>query len=145
MKFVIFDMDGTLLDTMYYWRNVLPLYAQQHGLEIPEIDAKHLLKAEEMPTYDGLMFLKQLYSHETVQNIDEKAVLEVMENVYNKINLSARGYDRILRVARTIADIEFAQSHTSPTEEDGIVGGRLKKHHLTEAIQMRVLDRKYDL
>ena len=83
MKFVIFDMDGTLLDTMYYWRNVLPLYAQQHGLEIPEIDAKHLLKAEEMPTYDGLMFLKQLYSHEAVQKIDENAVLEVMENIYN--------------------------------------------------------------
>ena len=75
----------------------------------------------------------------------DEACTKIMENVYNKINLSARGYDRILRVARTIADIEFAQSHTSPTEENGVVGGRLKKHHLTEAIQMRVLDRKYDL
>lgn len=70
---------------------------------------------------------------------------KIMENVYNKINLSARGYDRILRVARTLADIEFAENHTSPAEEDGVIGGRLKKHHLTEAIQMRVLDRKYDL
>lgn len=82
MKFAIFDMDGTLLDSMSYWRNVLPLCAELHGLDMPEINEEHLHKAEEMPVYEGLMFLRRLYPHETLQNIDEKAVLEVMETVY---------------------------------------------------------------
>lgn len=67
----------------------------------------------------------------------------VLENVFSKTNLSARGYDRILRVARTLCDIEFVQNHASPAEEDGIIGGRVKKQHIMEAAQMRVLDRKY--
>ena len=69
----------------------------------------------------------------------------IMENVFEKINLSARAYDRILRVARTLADIEFVEKNSSPGEIDGVIGGRLKKQHITEAIQMRVLDRKYNL
>ena len=65
----------------------------------------------------------------------------VMEGVFRRTNLSARAYDRILRVARTLADLEAVESGTH--EAEGVIGGRVKKHHLTEAAQMRVLDRKY--
>lgn len=82
MSFYIFDMDGTLLDTMPYWRNIFPLYADLHGLKIPEIKEEDILKAEEMPTYKGLEFLKKLYPYEAVQNIDKKVVLEVVERAY---------------------------------------------------------------
>lgn len=82
MSFYIFDMDGTLLDTMPYWRNIFPLYADLHGLKIPEIKEEDILKAEEMPTYKGLTFLKQLYPDTAVQDIDEKAVLEVIKKAY---------------------------------------------------------------
>ena len=65
---------------------------------------------------------------------------QVMENVFAKINLSARAYDRILRVARTLRDLEYKPGETP---DEGVVGGRIKKHNLMEAVQMRALDRKY--
>ena len=51
----------------------------------------------------------------------------IMENAINKLGFSARGYDRILKVARTIADLEGAED--------------LEPKHLSEAVQYRTLDR----
>lgn len=52
---------------------------------------------------------------------------KIMENAVTKLGFSARGYDRILKVARTIADLEEVED--------------LKPKHLSEAVQYRTLDR----
>jgi magnesium chelatase family protein len=80
----------------------------------------------EQKTYSNAQMLpKMLRKHCGITADGEK----LLENAITRLGLSARAHDRILKVARTIADLEAAEN-IAPT-------------HLSEAIQYRTLDRSY--
>ncbi|MDB5324956.1 MAG: Mg chelatase, subunit ChlI [Phycisphaerales bacterium] len=76
-------------------------------------------------TTNARMASKQLQAHVELDD----ACLLLMKQAMDELGLSARAYDKVRRVARTIADLENA-----PT---------VQEHHLAEAVQYRLLDRKF--
>ena len=58
-----------------------------------------------------------------------KAAQNVLEKAFKSMGLSARSYDKILKVARTIADLEQSTL--------------IEEMHMLEAVQYRNFDRKF--
>lgn len=65
--------------------------------------------------------------HETCQMTDDASRL--LKMAFDRLNLSGRAYDRIMKVARTVADLDGSEKIDSP--------------HISEAVQYRSLDRNY--
>ncbi|TDQ31279.1 YifB family Mg chelatase-like AAA ATPase [Zeaxanthinibacter enoshimensis] len=74
--------------------------------------------------YNAQMNTRQIFTYCML----ESASLKLLKSAMEKLNLSARAYDRILKVARTIADLDGSE--------------KIRNDHVSEAIQYRSLDRE---
>ncbi len=76
-------------------------------------------------TNNAQMDSKQLKSHADLSD----GCLLLMKQAMNELGLSARAYDKVRRVARTIADLDGSAN--------------IKQEHIAEAVQYRLLDRRF--
>ncbi len=80
---------------------------------------------DEPGVLNAKMSVEQLHKY----CVPDKEASDLMRIAFESLGLSARGHDRVLRVARTIADLDGSDV--------------IKSEHISEAIMYRSLDRKY--
>lgn len=131
-------VSGPLLDRIDLHVEVTPVaYSELSGKGKGESSAdirNRVIKAREIQTEryketpgmyaNAQMSSKQLREICVINSAGEALLKRAME----RLNLSARAYDRILKVSRTIADLSASAD--------------IKAEHLAEAIQYRSLDRE---
>lgn len=131
-------ISGPLLDRIDLHVEVTPVpFSELSGAENSEPSATirerviiaREIQAERYKGIDGIYANAQITSKQLKEIcVISQAGQTLLKAAMDKLNLSARAYDRILKVSRTIADL--AQS------------ADIKIEHLAEAIQYRSLDRE---
>lgn len=130
-------ISGPLLDRIDIHIEVVPVpFDKLSGKEQLETSEKvrervtkaRMVQQERYAGSDGIhsnaqMSSKQIHKYCSLDEAGQQLIKTAME----KVGLSARAYDRILKVSRTIADLESSE--------------KIETHHLAEAIQYRSLDR----
>ncbi len=131
-------ISGPLLDRIDIHIEVTPVnfdqLSSERSSEKSSAVRKRVIEArlkqeERYSTVAGIYCNAQMntnHIHEFAQLNETGSTL--LKNAMDKLNLSARAYDRILKVSRTIADLDNSES--------------IQIEHLAEAIQYRSLDRE---
>ncbi len=130
-------ISGPLLDRIDIHIEVVPVSYDEISRESLEesssIIAKRVIEANEIQK-NRFKNEKNIYSNSQINTsllrkhckLDKKSQ-SLLKVAMNKLGLSARAYDRILKVSRTIADLDKSEN--------------IKTYHIAEAIQYRNLDR----
>ena len=131
-------ISGPLLDRIDLHVEVTPvpfselssIKPQENSAAIRErVIAAREKQAERYKNYEGIYCNAQMSSKLLKEIcVIDKVGANLLKTAMEKLNLSARAYDRILKVSRTIADLDNADA--------------IKPEHLAEAIQYRSLDRE---
>lgn len=131
-------ISGPLLDRIDIHIEIVPVpfeeLSKKEELESSETIRKRVINARNIQSkrfekYPGIYCNAQMSSkliREFVQLDSESE--NRLKTAINRLNLSARAYDKILKVARTIADMDGSEN--------------VKPHHISEAINYRNLDRE---
>lgn len=131
-------ISGPLLDRIDIHLEVVPVpfrKLSEHAVTEPSTNIRQrVIRAREIQSKrfagsEGVFCNAQMSSRMIRQYVDmNETSSTLLKNAMERLGLSARAYDRILKVSRTIADLEQC-----PEVQD---------HHLSEAIQYRSLDRE---
>jgi magnesium chelatase family protein len=131
-------ISGPLLDRIDIHIEIVPVpfekLAEMKDSETSEAVRERVIRAREIQEQrfkdiDGVYCNAQMSSkQQRTFALPDKAGSELLKNAMQRLNLSARAYDRIIKVARTIADLDDSEHVLS--------------NHIAEAINYRNLDRE---
>ncbi|MDX9920168.1 MAG: YifB family Mg chelatase-like AAA ATPase [Paludibacter sp.] len=131
-------ISGPLLDRIDIHIEIIPVpfekLSELRESESSEKVRERVMKARQIQELrfrdiDGVYCNAQMSSKQMREfAVIDKAGSELLKNAMLRLNLSARAYDRIIKVARTIADLDNSEHVLS--------------HHIAEAINYRNLDRE---
>ena len=131
-------ISGPLLDRIDIQVEIVPVPFEKISERKPgessatvreRVIAARKVQAERFAAYEGIHCNAQMNSQLLHQfAVPDAAGLAILKTAMQRLSLSARAYDRILKVSRTIADLEGSE--------------RIEVRHLAEAIQYRSLDRE---
>lgn len=130
-------ISGPLLDRIDIHVEVVPVpfekLAEAPPAEPSQSVRERVVKAREIQA-ERFIEWKEIYANAQMSSklirkfcVLDSAGTALLKNAMERLGLSARAYDRILKVSRTIADLEGSES--------------IQSHHVAEAIQYRSLDR----
>lgn len=131
-------ISGPLLDRFDIHVEVPPVkFDELRSTEITETSAeikKRVDKAREIQRYRFQNTSTLCNSKINAEQFEKACVIDkeaeaTLKSSFEKLGLTARAYDRVLKVARTIADLEQSEI--------------IRSEHVLEAVQYRSLDRKY--
>jgi magnesium chelatase family protein len=130
-------ISGPLLDRIDLHLEVPPVQYRELASTVPEessaairarINAARALQQQRYAA-DGLFCNAQMLpTHTRTFCRLDVGGRQLLESAMSRLGLSARGYDRVLKVARTIADLAGAEA--------------IAAEHIAEAVQYRSLDRE---
>ncbi|WP_163716454.1 YifB family Mg chelatase-like AAA ATPase [Mangrovibacterium lignilyticum] len=131
-------ISGPLLDRIDIHLEVVPVpfkkLSELNETEGSQVIRERVIHARQIQSeryngMDGIFCNAQMSSRQIRDYVHlDSTSNTLLKNAMERLGLSARAYDRILRVARTIADLENSETVESP--------------HISEAIQYRSLDRE---
>lgn len=81
-KFAVFDLDGTLLDSMWCWRNVIPIYAEMKGIKCEGLSDEVLRKTDTMSCDDVVKYMRSVSTDPVLKNFTYDDMLYVMDECY---------------------------------------------------------------
>ncbi len=131
-------ISGPLLDRIDIHIEIIPVPFEKLS-ELKESEAsekvrERVIKARQIQELrfrdiDGVYCNAQMSSKQMREFAQiDKPSSELLKNAMLRLNLSARAYDRIIKVSRTIADLDDSEN--------------IQSHHIAEAINYRNLDRE---
>jgi magnesium chelatase family protein len=130
-------ISGPLLDRIDLHVEVTPVSFEELSSDVPNEGSKEIrlrvekarkIQKKRFKNHEGVHCNAQMSKSEFEANCQlDRESAELLKMAMNKLGLSARAYDRIIKVSRTIADLDASIE--------------IQSKHLAEAIQYRSLDR----
>lgn len=131
-------ISGPLLDRIDIHIQIPPVELKDLDTNLPQEDSETIRKRvervrkiqKERFESENIFFNSQMSpKHIKKFCIMQEEAKELLKKAMNELKLSLRAYEKILKLARTIADFEEKRL--------------IEPHHIAEAIQYRVLDREF--